>query len=85
MNTPADLSLPESIEETKAPSNGSTKKKKKSKKSKSGVSSHIAELKKKAAADKKKRLEEERENQKVGYVFEEELSLHKSHRKKHVE
>ena len=36
-------------------------------------------------AEKRKKEKEMRENLKVGYTFEEELSLHKSHRKFHVE
>lgn len=42
-------------------------------------------MKKKALEEKKKRDAEAKESLKVGYVFEEELSLHKSHRISHVE
>ena len=49
------------------------------------MSSHIVEAKKKAKEEKKKREKESKEKLQVGYVFEEELSLHKSHKKEHVE
>jgi histone deacetylase 6 len=69
------------IEESKS----STKPKKAKKKGKSKPSGPMSEMRKKAMEEKKKREKEAMDNLKVGYVFEEELSLHKSHLKDHVE
>ncbi|CAI2367172.1 unnamed protein product [Moneuplotes crassus] len=71
------------MEETKDPP---TKPKKKVQKpQKVRRSNRIAEMKKKALQDKKIKELEMKAKLKVGYVFEEDLSLHKSHRVSHVE